>query len=298
MLDIPQNESERLLTEHVARLGIRVEHSTEVAGVRPGPDRVEVVLRRPDGTTESVLAPYVVGCDGAKSTVRSELGMAFEGHPYPQDWLLADVALDWDRTPDEMHAIFNPSGRPAVCLPMAGNRWRVFLPFAGDRDNERRAPDLDEIAGLLAQRVPDRVRISAPTWLSTFRIQRRSASAYRKGRVFLAGDAVHVHSPAGGQGMNTGLLDAQNLAWKLAAVATGRAAAGLLDTYEPERAPVARDVLGLTHDLVRLGTISGRRQRVARAVLLPVASRLPGVPARSARRLSQLYVGYRSSPLT
>jgi 2-polyprenyl-6-methoxyphenol hydroxylase-like FAD-dependent oxidoreductase len=299
MLDIPQNRTERLLRQHLEGLGVHVEHSTEVLGLTQDAGGADVVVRRPDGDTECIRAAYVVGCDGAHSTVRARIGMPFEGHPYLQDWLLADVALDWDRTPEEMHAIFNPAGRPAVCLPMGEDgRWRVFLPFAGERGGERRAPTLDEIAELVARRVPDRVRVSDPTWLSTFRIQLRSAPGYRRGRVLLAGDAVHVHSPAGGQGMNTGLLDACNLGWKLAAVAGGSAAEALLDTYQPERAPVARDVLGLTHSLVRLGTMSARWQRAARAVLLPVASRLPTVPARAARRLSQQYVGYRSSPLT
>src|SRR5215469_12297523 len=194
MLDIPQDQTERLLREHLDGLGVRIEHSTEVLDLTQDAGGADVVVRGPGDDTECIRAPYVVGCDGAHSTVRAAIGLSFEGHPYPQDWLLADVALDWDRTPEEMHAIFNSAGRPAVCLPMPHGRWRVFLPFAGERGRERRPPTLDEIAELMARRVPDRVRISDPTWLSSFRIQLRSAPGYRRERVLLAGDAVHVHS--------------------------------------------------------------------------------------------------------
>jgi len=239
----------------------------------------------------------VAGCDGAHSTVRRQAGVPFEGHGYGDDWLLADVALDWDRPPDDVHIFFHPGGRAAVCMPMRGGRWRVILYFAGRRDHAGE-PSLAEVAELVAERIAGRVAVSDPTWLASFRTHRRSAPAYRRGRVLLAGDAVHIHSPAGGQGMNTGLLDAQNLGWKLAAVAAGRAPEGLLDSYQAERAPVARDVLALSHRLVRLSALSAPWQRAARAAVLPLAARVPGLRGRMARRVSQLYVSYRRSPLT
>jgi 4,5-epoxidase len=155
---------------------------------------------------------------------------------------------------------------------------------------------VDEVADLVTQRVPGPITVSEPTWLAAFRTHRRSASGYRAGRVFLAGDAVHIHSPAGGQGMNTGLLDADNLAWKLATVVTGRAGDRLLDTYQAERAPVAAQVLGLSHRLVRLSSLAAPWQRAARALAVPVATALPAVRVRAARRISQLYVSYRGSP--
>jgi 2-polyprenyl-6-methoxyphenol hydroxylase-like FAD-dependent oxidoreductase len=122
-------------------------------------------------------------------------------------------------------------------------------------------PTVDDVAALVARRVPGRVAVSDPTWLATFRTHRRSAPGYRAGRILLAGDAVHIHSPAGGQGMNTGLLDAHNLAWKLAAVAAGQARDDLIDTYGAERGPVAGDVLALSHRLVRLSSLSAPWQR-------------------------------------
>lgn len=294
LLDVPQRETEAVLRERLASLGVVIEGGTEVVGVAQAPDAVTVTVRRAGGTC-AIRAPYVVGCDGAHSTVRSQAGLPFEGHGYPDDWLLADVELDWDRAPDEVHVCFSPDGRAVVVMPMGGRRWRVILYFAGDRDGE--APTLEEVAGLLAARVPGPLAVSAPTWLARFRTHRRSAPAYRAGRVLVAGDAVHIHSPAGGQGMNTGLLDAHNLGWKLAAVVTAGAPDVLLDSYGAERAPVARRVLGMTHGLVRLSSVRSPAGRAVRALAVSLAGRLPGLRPRVARRMGQLAFEYRASPL-
>jgi hypothetical protein len=152
--------------------------------------------------------------------VRCEIGFPFEGQPYPQDWLLADVALDGAGTDDAVHAFFRPNGTPLVCMPMGGQRWRLVMANAGDRGGQ--PPTFAEIQELVAERAPRPIQISDPEW---------------RGRVLLAGDAAHIHSPAGGQGMNTGMMDAHNLAWKLALVADGRASDAFLDTYGQERVP-------------------------------------------------------------
>lgn len=176
----------------------------------------------------AATAGYVVGCDGAHSRVRHELGLPFEGQPYPQDWLLADVALAGAGGIDAVHLFFRPNGMPLACIPMGGNRWRLVMANAGDRGG--RAPTLDEIRDLVRERAPWPIEVSDPVWLASFRSHLRSTTTYRRGRVFLAGDAAHIHSPAGGQGMNTGMVDAHNLSWKLALVAEGRAPDGLLDS--------------------------------------------------------------------
>ncbi len=238
----------------------------------------------------------MVGADGAHSRVRTELGLDFRGHPYPEDWLLADVHLDWDRPDDEMHAFFRRDGRPLICMPMREHRWRVILPYAGDRD--RRAPTLEEIQRLVGERTPKPVPVSDPAWLGIFRCHRRSTDVYRRGRVMLAGDAVHIHSPAGGQGMNTGIMDAHNLAWKLALVASGHSPDGLLDSYGQERGPVATGVLALTHTLVRLGTVTNPVRRAVRNTVVPVAGRLVPVQRRAVRRISHTSVAYPASQLT
>ena len=299
LLDLPQDQTERLLRARIGELGGVVEPGAELTGLAPGDDAVTVTVTGPAGRTETITAGYVVGCDGAHSRVRRELGLAFGGQPYPQDWLLADVLLggdlpDGDLREDVVHAFFRPDGLPVILFPMRGHRWRLTLPFAGQRGEQD--PTLAEIQRLTSQRAPRPVTVSDPTWLASFRCHRRSASAYRRGRVLLAGDAVHIHSPAGGQGLNTGILDAHNLAWKLALVASGRVPDALLDSYGAERRPVAEDVLRLTHALVHYGTLSHPLKRMARDLVVPALARSAAIQRRAARRISQVYVRYPSGP--
>jgi 2-polyprenyl-6-methoxyphenol hydroxylase-like FAD-dependent oxidoreductase len=295
MLDIPQHETERLLRDRVAELGGVVEQSVELTGVVQDEASVTATVKDAGGRCRTLTAAYLVGCDGAHSRVRHELGLAFEGHPYPQDWLLADVLVDWDREEDSVQALFRTDMPPLIGFPMRGHRWRLTVPFAGQRQHG--PPTLEEFQDFVDQRAPERPRLSDPTWLASFHVHRRSTDTYRWGRVMLAGDAVHVHSPAGGQGMNTGMMDAHNLGWKLALVASGCASHELLDTYGDERGPVAASVLGLTHAIVRVGTLQSRVGCALRDSLMPLATRSALVQRRAARRLSQVSVGYRASSL-
>jgi hypothetical protein len=178
---------------------------------------------------------------------------------------------------------------------MARHRWRVVMANAGERDG--RPPILEEIQEQVRQRAPWPITVSDPGWLACFRCQLRSTTAYRRGRVLLAGDAAHIHTPAGGQGMNTGMMDAANLAWKLALVAGGHAADSLLDTYETERLPAGVNTLGFTNKLFGWSTMRHPVKRAVRDVLLPAATHLPAVQRRAARQLSQVSVSYPSSPL-
>lgn len=296
LLDLPQDETERLLRARIAELGGVIEPGAELTGLTVGSDAVTATIGGRAGQTRTITASYVVGCDGAHSRVRHELGLTFRGQPYPQDWLLADVLLDWDLREDAAHAFFRPDGLPLICFPMRGHRWRLTLPFAGSRSG--RAPTLEEIQQLTDQRAPEPVTVSDPTWMANFHCHRRSASAYRRGRVLLAGDAVHIHTPAGGQGMNTGIMDAHNLGWKLALVASGRAPDTLLDSYGTERRPVADEVLKLTHALVHYGSMSHPVKRRIRDIVVPVLGRTTVIQHRAARRLSHVYVAYPPGPLT
>ena len=295
LLDLPQDQTERLLRARIAELGGVVEPGTELTGLTAGRDAVTAAVRGPAGRADTITAGYVVGCDGAHSRVRSELGLTFDGHPYPQDWLLADVLLDWDPGEDSAHAFFRPDGLPVIFFPMRGHRWRLTLPFAGGPSGQ--APTLEEIQQLTDQRAPRPVTVSDPTWLANFRCHRRSAGAYRRGRVLLAGDAVHIHTPAGGQGMNTGITDAHNLGWKLALVASGRASDALLDSYGTERRPVAEEVLRLTHALVHYGSMSHPVKRRVRDLVVPALGRSRAIQRRAARRLSHVYIAYPPGPL-
>jgi 2-polyprenyl-6-methoxyphenol hydroxylase-like FAD-dependent oxidoreductase len=296
MLDIPQHQTEALLRARVAELGGVVEPRVELTGLSSEAAGVAARVRDADGQTRTITTDYVVGCDGAHSRVRHELGLPFHGHPYPEDWLLADVRLDWARAEGAVHAFFRAAGGPMVCFPMRQDRWRVVLPLAGGRDCG--APGLAEIQRLVDQRAPEPVGVSDPTWLASFRCHRRSTDVYRRGRVLLAGDAVHIHTPAGGQGMNTGITDAHNLGWKLALVAAGRAPDELLNTYGREREPVAGRVLGLTHALVRFGTVSHPVKLALRDAIVPAVFRVTPLHRRAVRRWTQVDVGYPAGGLT
>ena len=285
-LHLPQNETERLLRARVRELGGAVEQGTELVSLSQHGNGggVDATLRDAAGRVTELSAGYVAGCDGAHSRVRQEAGLAFEGQPYPGNWLLADVALDGAGRDDESHMFFRPNGLPLICVPLGGHRWRVVMPNAGDRGG--RPPSFSEIQELIGQRAPWRIVASDPGWLSCFRCQLRSAAGYRRGRLLLAGDAAHVHSPAGGQGMNTGMLDAASLAGKLAMVASG-APESLLSSYEQERRPAASSVLGLTDRLIGLATMRHPVKRALRDALIPAVTALPIVQTRAARRLSQ-----------
>jgi 2-polyprenyl-6-methoxyphenol hydroxylase-like FAD-dependent oxidoreductase len=295
VLHLPQQQSETLLRARVVELGGSVEHGVELVDFTANDAGVDVTLRAVDGQTTQTSVGYVVGCDGAHSQVREGLDFAFVGQPYPQDWLLADVTLDGAGSDDAVHLYFRPNGLPLSCIPMGGSRWRVTMPNAGDRAGA--TPTFEEIQELVAQRAPHPMTIADPTWLSCFRSQLRLTTSYRRGRVLLAGDAAHVHSPAGGQGMNTGMQDAANLSWKLALVADGRAPDALLDTYEQERLPVARAVLGFTDKLVGLLTMRQPVKRAVRDTVLPIATSVAAVQRRAAGRLAQTSVAYAPGPL-
>ena len=295
VLHLPQSQTETLLRARVQELGGTIEHRAELARLAERGDAVDATLRDAAGREIQVSAGYVVGCDGAHSRARHQIGIPFEGQSYPQDWLLADVALDGAGSDTAVHAFFRPNGLPLVCIPMGGQRWGLVMPNAGDRDGQ--PPTFAEIQELVAERSPRPIQISDPEWLASFRCHLRSATSYRRGRVLLAGDAAHIHSPAAGQGMNTGMMDAHNLAWKLALVAAGRAPDALLDTYGQERVPVASGVLELTNKIVRLLTMRNRAKRAVRDTVIPVASRMPVVQRRAACKMSQLSVAYPWSPL-
>jgi hypothetical protein len=185
-----------------------------------------------------------------------------------------------------------------VAFPMPASRWRVFLPQVPNRAGQRPQPEMEEIERLAAQRGPAGMTLSDPTLLAAFRSHRRSTKIMRHGRVLIAGDAAHIHSPAGGQGMNTGLQDAFNLGWKLALVTQGQSPPSLLDTYQDERLPIAASVLELTHVLVKLFTIASPRKRWLRDRLLPSVMAVPAVERRYIHRLAQLSHNYRGGPLT
>lgn len=295
MLHVPQYETQRVLDACLGRLGVPVERGVELARLEQQEEGVTLQTTTAGGATEGLTAAWVVGCDGAHSTVRHQLQMPFEGSPYEWEWMGADLEVDWGFSESEVHLFTSPAGVLA-CLPFGAGRWRLLTPRVGEGSGERFRPSLDAMREVVGRRGPAGMSIDNPSWLGSFRASRRSAPSYRQGRVFLAGDAVHIHSPAAGQGMNTGLGDAANLGWKLGLVATGRAPAALLDTYQAERAPVAKGVIALTHMVMKAfdstTPCKGLRDR-----LFAYAGATATLQRRFTRRLAQHSVTYRNGPL-
>jgi 2-polyprenyl-6-methoxyphenol hydroxylase-like FAD-dependent oxidoreductase len=302
LLFLSQAETERILQEHVRTSGVTVERGVELVDLRTTADQVTCRLRHRDGREETVGARYVIGCDGAHSAVRRAAEIAFEGSSYPQTFVLADVEADSLAT-GTAHVFlseagilfFFPLGRPAS--------WRLLaMRPPADPTPPDAAVTLDRVQALTNGYTGGTVRLHDPVWMTNFRLHHRAAAHYRAGRVLLAGDAAHIHSPAGAQGMNTGIQDAINLGWKLAHALHGGAAAGLLDTYELERAPIGRMVLRFTDRAFTIATstnplIRFARTRVAPA-LIPLAARARTGRAFAFRTVAELDVRYRRSPLS
>lgn len=299
-LMLPQSETERLMEEHLNTYGVQVEREVELLKFAAGTDDVTTTMRHADGREEALDVQWLIGCDGAHSAVRHGLGMQFEGDTLPSDWILADLHLDGlPGKPDELNLYWHAEGALAI-FPITPGRYRVIADVGDAPPGGPRAdPTLEEIQAVLDRRGPGDIRASDPIWLASFRINERKVTDYRAGRVFLAGDAAHIHSPAGGQGMNTGMQDAVNLAWKLALVCLGLAAPEpLLDSYNIERSAVGRQVLT---DAGRLTTIAILRSGVAQSIRNHVASLLFGLTAvrgMMAGKLTELSIGYPKSPLT
>ncbi len=302
LLFLSQAETERILAGHLGDRDVHVERGTELVGLDLKGDTAECTLRHDDGDVEVVRTRYVVGCDGAHSAVRQFAGIPFEGGSYPQTFVLADLEAD-GLQPGRVHTFlsaqgilfFFPLGAPAT--------WRIIaMRPRTDLTPVERPVELADIQNLVDSYAAARVRVHDPVWMTNFRLHNRGARHYRRGPVFLAGDAAHIHSPAGAQGMNTGIQDAVNLGWKLGMVSAGQVRPEVLDTYEPERAPVGRRVLRFTDRAFTVGTstnpvVGFARTRIAPRVL-PLALRVQAGRAYALRTVSQLGIRYRRSSLS
>ncbi|BAL88446.1 putative FAD-dependent monooxygenase [Actinoplanes missouriensis 431] len=262
MLILPQVDTEEALEAWALKRGAVIERDTEVIGLSPDEEGVTVRVRDPEGE-RTERASFVVGCDGARSTVRELLGLSFPGTPSQFSAIIADVKLA--HVPDEqVFARHTHRGMVAV-MPFPDGHFRLMI-----QDHQRmQVPvsepvTLAEIRRSAAEILGVDLGIHDPRWLSRFRSEQRLASRYRVGRVLLAGDAAHVHTPAGGQGLNLGIQDAMNLGWKLAATVHGWAPPDLLDTYEGELRPLASKVLKETENVFRFNTARGPLMRSAR----------------------------------
>jgi 2-polyprenyl-6-methoxyphenol hydroxylase-like FAD-dependent oxidoreductase len=301
VLMLGQDENERILGERLRELGGEVQWSTELVGLEQTGDRVSVDLKRPDGSIRRVTAAWVAGCDGARSAVRERCGIGFPGAPYDHTFFVADTTATGSMTPGELNAYLWRDGFH-LFFPMRGeNRWRV-IGILPKELRHREDVAFADVAPAIAAEAGAGLQFRHCDWFSTSRIQHRSAERFRDGRCFLLGDAAHIHSPMGGQGMNTGLQDAYNLGWKLAAVVKEEAEPALLESYAAERMPVAQRLLDSTDRAFTLivsdsWVASLFRTRVI-AKMAATAMKLQRIRRVAFRTLSQIGIAYRGSRLS
>jgi 2-polyprenyl-6-methoxyphenol hydroxylase-like FAD-dependent oxidoreductase len=296
----PQDEHERLLIERLQALGVSVERRTELASFTEKDGRVLAHLRGPEGREEGCEASYIAGCDGARSTVREVIGTGFPGGTYRQLFYVADVEAAGPPINGELHADLDEADFLAV-FPLAGQgRARLIGTVRDERADRADTLKFEDVSDRAIKHL--KVDVRKVNWFSTYHVHHRVAEHFRKGRAFLVGDAAHVHSPAGGQGMNTGIGDAINLAWKLAWVLAGNAPDKLLDSYEQERISFARRLVATTDRVFSFVTAEGRiadiiRTRVA-PVLIPTAMAFEAAREYLFRTVSQITLNYRDGPLS
>jgi 3-(3-hydroxy-phenyl)propionate hydroxylase len=339
VLFLDQAVTERLLTEHLATLGVSIERGVQLTEFAQGSAGLSATLQRADGRSETVRPSYLIAADGAHSAIRHRLGMSFAGKTFEQTFLLADLLAETDWPDDELHIFASGEGLAAL-FPMGAGRYRLIadhpaMPLSAEADPARSgpgslngggassasavddsspstvaaasgaapqvaapAPSLEECRALAARRIHHSVKFEDLTWSTHFHLNSRMVEQLRVGRVFLAGDAAHVHSPAGAQGMNTGIQEAFNLGWKLARVMKGHAPDRLLDSYHLERHPIERDVLRQTSFVTHMAEADHGPLKLLRERVMPALAALG--PLRDAARLtvSELAIQYRRSPLT
>ena len=296
----PQDQHERLLIERLQALGIAVERRTELVRFTDEGNSTTARLRGPDGQEHECKASYIAGCDGARSIVRDIIGTGFPGGTYRQIFYVADVEAAGPALNGELHVDLDEADFLGV-FPLAGQgRARLIGTVRDERADRADSLTFEDISDRAITHL--KVQVTKVNWFSTYHVHHRVTQHFRKGRAFLLGDAAHIHSPAGGQGMNTGIGDAINLAWKLAAVVARRAPNALLDSYEAERIGFARRLVATTDRVFSFATSQGKiadflRTRLA-PILIPRAVAFEPVREFMFRTVSQIKLNYRGGPLS
>jgi 2-polyprenyl-6-methoxyphenol hydroxylase-like FAD-dependent oxidoreductase len=289
---VPQDVTERLLVEALELRGGGVEYETSFVSAVQHDDHVSAMLES-KGQRRELAAKFVVGCDGAHSAVRHFLNLPFEGAEYNDLFLLADIETNEALPTDQLQLCPNELG-PVAIFPMSAVRRRVV---ATVQQMEGDAPSLDLVRKILAERAPSGIEARSLYWSSYFHIHHRQVAQLRSERMFIAGDAAHIHSPFGGQGMNTGLQDVWNLAWKLDLAVQGHGNEELLDSYTAERRPVIKNVIETTHFLTKAMGTPNKLAQVLRNTFIPMVSRLAPFQHAFVQRLSELGIAYGGSPI-
>jgi 2-polyprenyl-6-methoxyphenol hydroxylase-like FAD-dependent oxidoreductase len=299
-LIFPQDEHERMLIERLSEAGVQVERGTDLMRFDDAAGRVIAYLKRPDGEQERCEAAYIAGCDGAHSTVREALQIGFPGGVYEHLFYVADVEASGVAVNGELNIALDRSDF-LIVFPLQGEgRARLIGTVREQAEHPRDELSWNDVSRRVLEWMP--INVGRVNWFSTYRVHHRVAGHFCMGRAFLLGDAAHIHSPVGGQGMNTGIGDAVNLAWKLAAVLHGEADASLLDSYEQERIAFARRLVATTDRAFTAVTSSSALARLIRLHIVPLLL-APIYRSAAARRLmfrtvSQTAVNYRESSLS
>jgi 2-polyprenyl-6-methoxyphenol hydroxylase-like FAD-dependent oxidoreductase len=309
ILMLPQSHIEKILIDNLSKRGITIERNSELTGITQSDAGVTVTINQ-QGQAKQFEASYVIGADGAHSKVRDVLGLSFEGSAYPQNFMLADCKISW---PLEYSYIklFMRKNFLGVYFPIKGTEYgRVIsiVPDTGEEQDSAAAKlattaeplSLPEVEKAFQDATGSDVKLTDPIWVSRYRIHHRSVNKYREGRVFVAGDAAHIHSPAGGQGMNTGLQDAANLAWKIALSVKGHGSNELLDSYNTERWPVGQKLLHFTDRLFSSisseSTVTSTLRNIGVPLIMKVVTHVAACRKRVFSFISELGIRYHANP--
>jgi len=289
---LPQNKTEKILLDHLQTQGGFVDWQTEFINCNQDDKYISATVKTPNGE-QRYKYTWLIACDGAHSTVRHACQLKFTGGRYDINWWLADVEMEWDSPKDTIYAYFNDSGICAV-FPIKDNWFRLVTIMPDDYKKEINLECFIEQA---KKHITDPFKIKRQRWLSEFRVSHRLIETYRQQRIFFAGDAAHIHSPIGGQGLNTGLQDIQNLAWKLALVQSGQASTKILDSYQQERMPVGKAVLQQTDSMTKAILLRNPIARWLRNILLPMLTSIKPLHHSIVARMSELTINYRHSDI-
>lgn len=307
LLSLPQTHTERILAERFGINGGAIEWNTTLVGLRQGVGGVEAVLRKDDGSEEAVSCEWLVGSDGAHSSVRRMINMPFRGMPYWEQYVLADVDFESELDPRD-HYVFSNRDGIAGLHAFGPNEGRIFAEIGRIRRPrittdtlppdraEFPEPTMEQLQEILDQRGPGTTRLTKLNWLSMHTIHRRQVTSYRDGRVLLAGDSAHIHSPTAGQGMNMGIQDAFNLGWKLALVHQGVAGESLIDSYCFERKLVGKQTIVMSDFFSRINNVRSPLLQVIRNKVGPLLAVDEGIREHYRNAVSQLAANYKLSP--
>lgn len=294
LIDLPQNKTERVFYNGLVAKNLEVNWQTELTEIEQNSNKAIATLKLANGSSEKVHANWIIACDGSHSTLRKLLYAKFEGSNFQQTWWLADLHIDWALPQNRMVMYISDNG-PLACFPMGNKRYRLAM--TAPEKIMHKEPLLEDIEKVFSYRCSDKATLSEPVWISQFGIDHKQIQKYRYGRVFFAGDAAHVHSPIGGQGLNTGIQDIYNLVWKLALVQKGFAKEHLLDSYHIERFPIAKSVIKKTNAMTQMIMLTNPFLIGLRNLFMKMVTSIETSKNYILHDLAELSISYAKSPI-